>query len=143
MSTPSEDQDIGQLVDRAQHTLRQAAPDSGRPPERRVLSSPVWAGVVWAIALVLWGWQLWPHEPSEEEVRNELQALITEARGAVERHVAQTQTLPERLPAATPALVISYEVVDASASPPVYALTGRIGAVSQRWTNAATPKATP
>jgi hypothetical protein len=143
MSTPSEDQDIGQLVDRAQHTLRQAPPDPGQTPGRRVLSSPVWACGVWLTALALWGWQLWPHEPSEEEVRNELQALITEARGAVERHVAETQALPERLPAATPALVISYEVIDASASPPVYALTGRIGTVSQRWTNAATPKATP
>ena len=138
MSPPKYD-DINQLVDRAQSSLRRNAEDSPQPGVRKPFIRTGWTGLAWLVAIALWGWHLLPGGPSDAEIGKELSVLIGEARDAVERHTRENKALPDALPDPALALVIGYRVVDASVTPPVYALEGRIGNVSQRWTNASVP----
>ena len=138
MSTPKYD-DIKHLVDRAQSSLRRNAEDSPQPGVRKPFIRPGWAGLAWLVAIALWGWQLSPRGQSEAEIGKELSVLIGEARDAVERYASENRALPDALPDSALALVIGYRVVDASVTPPIYALEGRIGNVLQRWTNASVP----
>jgi hypothetical protein len=135
MSTQKND-DINQLVDQAQNALRQGARDSLRPNARKPFARAGWSGMAWLAAIALWGWHLWPQGPNDAEIGRELALLVGEARDSVERYLRENQALPAQLPAPALSLVISYQVIDPSATPPLYALDGRIGHVSQHWTNA-------
>ncbi|MEJ6008128.1 hypothetical protein WG899_21465 [Paucibacter sp. AS339] len=138
MSTPQND-DINQLVDRAQNKLREDALGSQGTAARRPLIGVSLSVLAWLAAIFLWGWQLWPQGPNDAEIGKELELLIGEARDSVERYVKVNNELPVQLPAPALSLVIGYQVIDPAVTPPRYALNGRIGHVSRSWTNAAAP----
>lgn len=138
MSTPQND-DINKLVDRAQNKLRQDAQGIPRQAARRPLIGVSSSALAWIAAIVLWGWQLWPTGPSDAEIGKELALLVSEARDSVERYVKENKSLPAQLPDPALSLVVDYQAIDPAATPPRYALEGRIGQISQRWTNADAP----
>jgi hypothetical protein len=138
MSTPKND-DINQLVDRAQNKLRQDAHGSPRPAARRSVIGISSSVLAWLAAIVLWGWQLWPSDPSDAEVGKELAVLVSAARDSVESYLKENRVLPEQLPDQALSLVVGYRVIDPAATPPRYVLEGRIGHVWQHWTNADVP----
>lgn len=144
MSTPNKDEDIGHLVELAHEDLSRQNAGAAQPPSRRrPCVGRGWVMVVWLAAAALWGWQLWPVGPSDAQVQAELEEQINEARTAVERHLAEHQSLPDRLPAPVAAVVVRYEVIDRSARPPTYALVGQVGEFSLRWTNATSAGSKP
>jgi hypothetical protein len=135
VNTPKDD-DINQLVDRAQNKLRQDAQGSPRPAARRPRIGVSSSVLAWLAAIALWGWHLWPQGPNDAEIGRELALLVGEARDSVERYLRENKALPAQLPDPALPLVVGYQVIDPSATPPRYALDGRIGHVSQHWTNA-------
>jgi hypothetical protein len=144
VSATNKDDDIGHLVYIAQDEVSRRNAGTAQPTSaKRPSLGTGWVLVVWLAAAALWGWQLWPKGPSEAEVKAELDTLMGEARESVERYLATQRSLPERLPVPVPALVVRYEIIDRTAQPPTYALTGVIGEVSQRWTNATAPGGKP
>jgi len=137
MSAPDKDDDIGHLVELAHDDVSRRNADAAQAvPRRRSGLGRVWVVAVWLAAALLWGWQLWPSGPSDAQIQAELEALMSEARTAVERHLAEHRVLPDRLPAPVAAVVVRYDILDPSAQPPTYALFGQIGEFSLRWTNA-------
>ena len=144
MSTPNKDDDIGHLVELAHEDVSRRSADAAQPASRKRPSlGKGWVLAVWLVAAALWSWHLWPTGPSDAQIQAELEVLMNEARTAVERHLAEQQTLPDRLPSSLPEAVIRYEVIDRLAQPPTYALVGQIDEISLRWTNAKTVGSKP
>lgn len=144
MSTSNKDEDIGHLVELAHEDLSRRSADAAQPASKKRPSlGKGWVFAVWLVAAALWGWHLWPTGPSDAQVKAELEALMSEARTSVERHLAEHQSLPDQLPAPVPAALVRYEVIDRMAQPPTYALVGQIDEISVRWTNAKTTGGKP
>lgn len=95
-----------------------------------------WGVALWLVAAALWAWQTRSLWLDDSLAKQDLAALMEEARTQVEAVRQKQGQLPDALPSPALAVVIRYEVVDAAANPPVYRLEGTLGPARQTWTNA-------
>ena len=95
-----------------------------------------WGLVLWLAAAALWAWQLRAQLMHGSLARDDLAALMAQARDEVNAAWKAQGQLPAALPSPALAVAIRYEVVDATANPPVYRLEGELGPARQTWTNA-------
>lgn len=89
--------------------------------------------VVWVVAAAFWGWHHWSPNSETSQTEQDLAALITDARDAVDLHVRLYKALPARVPAPVLEGLVTIKTIDESADPPVYALEAKIGDATKQW----------
>ena len=89
--------------------------------------------VVWVVAAAFWGWHQWSPNSETSQTEQDLAALITDARDAVDLHVRLYKALPDRVPAPVLESLVTIKTIDESANPPVYALEAKIGDATKQW----------
>ena len=137
---PRPQEDLNALADQAaqtverQHAQASAAAQSAQAALQK-RGRLKWGWLMWAAALVLWGWQLRGPLMHDSQSRADLAALMEQARTEVDAAVKSQGRLPDALSSPALASIVKYEVMDAASNPPAYRLEGRLGEVSQTWSS--------
>lgn len=108
-------------------------PAEGAAPKRWLAMNGRTAMVVWVVAAAFWTWHHWESDSGTRQVEEDVEAMITDAREAVDFHVRLYKVLPDRVPAPVIGDLVTLKAIDASANPPVYALEAKIGEVTRQW----------
>jgi hypothetical protein len=91
--------------------------------------------IAWALAACLWTWHGRVHEIDPVHQRHDLDTLMMNARGSVEKYLQEQKTLPKQLPDQTLAGFIKYTPLEGEAQPPTYSLEGSLMTATAYWSN--------
>lgn len=111
-NSPDSPKDLSSLINEAEKQIDHRDQTVARVsrPRKKLPLGYILAGLLWAV-IAFMGFKLWQQirPPAEQQIEQDLDAVIEQAHAAIETAKADTGELPDALPDAALASVVGYE----------------------------------